>query len=129
MSDASGVFDASALLCLLFQEPGAEGAAAALPGARMSSVNFSEVIAKLIDRGADLDTVLERLRPLHLDVVAFDRRLAETAGALRQQTRSLGLSIGDRACLALASDLRLPAITTDRLWVKVDVGVEVRLLR
>jgi PIN domain nuclease of toxin-antitoxin system len=71
----------------------------------------------------------DALGGLGLDVRAFDERAAWEAGALRAGTRKAGLSLGDRACLALARDLGVPALTADAAWAKVPSGVEVRLVR
>ncbi len=96
------VLDASALLCLFNQEEGQERVRAALGEAVVSAVNYSEVIAKLVERGGAAAAVSRALEHLHLTVVEFDRAQAVEGGALRQATRQAGFSFGDRACLALA---------------------------
>jgi len=116
VSDPPAVLDASALLALLQNEPGAEVVAARLPQCVMSAVNLSEVVAKLVDRGlpeADLRAALDML---DIDVRDFDTEAAYAAGELRRITRSAGLSLGDRACLALAMRLGAAAVTADRGW-------------
>ena len=123
------VLDASALLALLNSEPGAARVAAALPGAAMSSVNLSEVVAELADVGMPDDAIRSALESLSLEIVSFDSEQAFQSGALRPQTRALGLSLADRACLALAMRLDVPALTTDRAWLDLGIGPEVRLLR
>ena len=106
MSDRTGVvLDASAVLALLQQEPGATRVAALLPDAWISAVNLSEVVAKLIDHGVPADALVPALWQLSLRVQAFDSDAAIRAGELRAATRPLGLSLGDRACLALAQSL------------------------
>jgi ribonuclease VapC len=95
----------------------------------ISAVNWAEVISKLQERGIDLDAARPMLEELSLEVLAFDRQLAFAAGSLRMRSRHLGLSIGDRACLALAANLSAPAYTADRSWVKFDAGVEVKMVR
>lgn len=127
MSDP--VWDASALLALVNQEPGSEGLASLLPNAVLSTVNLSEVAAKLVERGMGPDAVHELLTPLPLTLHPFDEDQAYRTAALRRVTRAAGLSLGDRACLALAQTLDRPVLTTDRAWNDIDVGVEVRLLR
>ena len=102
MSRGGYVLDASALLCLLFDEPGADRVEQVLHEAFVSAANLSEVVAKLIDRGLEGGEALADLRELDFEVVAFDRGQAERAGLLRATTREAGLSLGDRACLALA---------------------------
>jgi PIN domain nuclease of toxin-antitoxin system len=121
------VLDASALLCLLFDEPGADRVEAVLHDACISAANYAEVIGKLVDRGQAPEEAVADLRELDLDVVPLDRVQGETAGALRATTREAGLSLGDRVCLALAVSREAVAITTDRAWkkLKVDIGVEV----
>jgi ribonuclease VapC len=94
------VFDASAPLCLLFDQPGADRVERALPEACISAANLAEVIAMLVDRGLDGNEVLADLRELDLEVVALDRAQAEAAGLPRSATRDAGLSLGDWAGLA-----------------------------
>lgn len=121
--------DASALLCLLNGESGKERVRAALTEAAISSVNYSEVVAKIVERGGDLALVHAMLDPLHLMVVDFDRAQALSAGELRRDTQRLGLSLGDRSCLALAKSRDLTALTTDKAWLDFDFGVTVECLR
>jgi ribonuclease VapC len=126
---AEVVLDASALLAFLQREPGLERVRQALPDAVIGSVNYAEVVTKLVQWGAPADRVAERLGDLDLTVLAFDRDLAFEAGALHARTKRLGLSLGDRACLALAGALGAPVLTTDRAWRRTELGVEVELLR
>ncbi|KQQ26387.1 twitching motility protein PilT [Methylobacterium sp. Leaf123] len=123
--------DASALLCLINQEEGQERVRAALAESVISAVNYSEVIAKLVERGGAVAAVSRALEHLHLAVVEFDRASAVEAGALWQVTRSAGLSFGDRSCLALAKARGLVALTADQAWTDLDgaVGVKVELVR
>jgi len=123
------VLDASALLVLLHDEPGAAEVAEALEEAAVSAVNLSEVVAKLLDAGMPRDEAEDVLGGLGLDVRPFDADSAWAAGSLRARTKAAGLSLGDRACLALAKALGVPALTADRAWAKVPGGVEVKLLR
>ncbi|MGG6266253.1 type II toxin-antitoxin system VapC family toxin [Leptolyngbya sp. AN03gr2] len=108
------VLDASALLALLNCESGSERVAVVLPDAVISSINFSEVVAKLADEGRNQTEIRFYLDALGLTIVEFDTDLAYRAGFLRPLTRSIGLSFGDRACLALAASLGVPALTCDR---------------
>lgn len=128
MREGGYVLDASALLCLFFQEPGAERVEARLAGARIGAANLAEVIGKLVDRGVDGAAVAAEIAELDLEVVPLDRAQAEAAGALRATTRALGLSLGDRCCLALAAALGATAVTTDRAWADL-AAVEVELVR
>lgn len=126
----SYVLDASALLALLKGESGSERVVEAITGgASISAVNFSEVVGKLRDGGMPEEAIHESLDPLELDIVQFDRKLAYRAGLLLPFTKKAGLSLGDRACLALAQHLNLPALTTDRIWNGLLPAVTVQLIR
>jgi PIN domain nuclease of toxin-antitoxin system len=123
------VLDASAILALLNDEPGAAAVAAALEDAVVSAVNLSEVVAKLLEVGLSREEADEALGGLGLEVQPFDETAAWAAGALRAATRRTGLSLGDRACLALARELGVPALTADAAWLKAATGADVRLVR
>jgi PIN domain nuclease of toxin-antitoxin system len=123
------VLDASALLALLEEDADTERWAADVKDAAISAVNLSEVIAKLAEVGMQFPEIREALEPLMIQIIAFDTRQAYEAGLLRPQTKSLGLSLGDRACLALARHLKVPALTADRAWIKLQIGAEIRLIR
>ena len=123
------VLDASAVLAIVNNEPGADEVAATSGDAIISAVNWSEVVAKSFDQGLrerDLDDALGRF---DFGVLSFDRAQADAAGLLRPVTRAAGLSLGDRACLALASSRSLPVLTGDRKWVGLPVHVDIRLIR
>ncbi len=126
---SSVVLDASALLALLNAEPGADTVAAALPEAVIGAVNYAEVVSKLAEAGLSEAELRETLDGLALDVRPFDRAQAHAAGLLRPATRARGLSLGDRACLALGRALQAPVLTTDSAWEGLDLGVEVRQIR
>jgi PIN domain nuclease of toxin-antitoxin system len=123
------VLDASALMAVLREEPGAAAVEAVLDHAAISAVNLSEVQAKLVERGTAAELAWSSLVDLQLDVVDFDAAQAKVAGDLRRLTRPQGLSLGDRACLALAHALGLPAVTADRAWVGLEIGIEIRTVR
>lgn len=125
------VLDASALLAVLFQEPGAEVVAAQLDGSSMSTLNYSEVLARFARDGHDVARVDGELGRLRLHLVDFDRALAVTAAALVPRCRPLGLSLGDRACLALGLVAAAPVLTADRAWSALDghEGLCVRVIR
>ncbi|HUF55115.1 MAG TPA: type II toxin-antitoxin system VapC family toxin [Thermohalobaculum sp.] len=125
----SAVIDASALLALLQEEAGGERVAEALSDAIISTVNVSEVVAKLCDKGFEPDEARETVELLPLNAIDFDLPQAMEAGMLRSGTRSQGLSLADRACLALAARSGGVALTTDRAWSQLDVGIEVELVR
>jgi len=123
------VLDASALLALLNQEPGGNSVGAVLPRAAISSVNVAEVVSKLVEQRIPDADIRETIQSLGLKVVDFDVELAYAAGLLHLITKKWGLSLGDRACLALAHRLHAPAFTTDRAWKKIKIGLEVRAIR
>jgi ribonuclease VapC len=123
------VLDASALMAVLREEPGAAAVEAALDYAAISAVNLSEVQAKLVERGTASELAWSSLVDLDLEVVDFDASQAKVAGDLRSLTLAQGLSLGDRACLALAQALGLPAMTADRAWAGLEVGIEIRTIR
>jgi len=116
------VLDASALLAVLSQEAGADQVVPLLDGAAMSAVNWSETVQKAAARGV----ATQRLRS---EVEAFDSAQAEGAATLWPRTASAGLSLGDRACLALAHREVVPAVTADRAWSTVSVDVDVHVIR
>lgn len=123
------VVDSSAVLALTFQERGREHVAVALPGAMISTVNLTEVISKLLESGLSPKQVDHQLEAFSLVVADFDRDLSMRTALLRAATRHKGLSLGDRACLALAMREGLPVMTADRAWADLDLPVEVVLIR
>jgi len=123
------VLDASAVLALLKREPGAERVRAVLDRAILGAVNAAEVQSKLVDLGLSRHAAAARIRFLGCRIVAFSEDLAIEAGSLIEQTRSLGLSLGDRACLALAIDRKATVYTTDRVWKNLAVGINVEPIR
>jgi PIN domain nuclease of toxin-antitoxin system len=125
----SGVLDSSALLAYFNNEPGGGIVADVMGTAFVSSVNLAEVVAKLVSRGRSPEAAIAALGIVRLNVIDFNRALAEQAGGLVARTRSKGLSLGDRACLALAQREGVPAFTADKAWSTLDVGVEIRLIR
>ncbi len=125
----SVVLDASAVIALLRHERGADVVASVIPGATISTVNVSEIAAWLSDAGANEKKVQLTFDRLDLEYYAFDGEAAFAAAGLRTTTREKGLSLGDRACLALAKKLTFPALTADRNWAELDIGVEVVLIR
>jgi ribonuclease VapC len=123
------VLDASAVLALVFGEPGAEAVADRLSEATISSVNAAEVVSKLIDRktpAADLDRVWTLVSTLVND---FTAPQALRSGQLRDTTRPHGLSLGDRACLALAEETGATILTADRAWADLGLGIDIELIR
>jgi ribonuclease VapC len=133
----TAVLDASALLAYLFDESGAAIVETwIVSGAYISQVNWIEVLSKLAEHGRDIDAVITTLEEGGilgdaLIVQPLDDAQMRMIARLRPVTRSAGLSLGDRACLALAHTLGSPAITCDHSWTAVAelVQVEVQLLR
>jgi PIN domain nuclease of toxin-antitoxin system len=120
--------DSSAILAIFFEESGREQVIPLLPGALICSVNLTEIVTQLLDRSGGPPDI-SRLAKLPFSVADFDHDLAMQAGLLRAATRHKGLSLGDRACLALAMREKLPVMTADRAWADLDLPVEVVLIR
>lgn len=123
------VLDASAVLAVLQHEAGYESVGPQMFGAFVSSVNLAEVGTRLSDRGIAMAEARIMVESLGVRIIAFDEELAYESAALRRGTRAYGLSLGDRACLALAQREGLAVITADRSWSKLDIGVDIRLIR
>jgi PIN domain nuclease of toxin-antitoxin system len=130
---SKAVFDTSALLAVINAEPGSDRVSELLSQRRnrllVSAVNLSEAQAVLINRGTPDNEAWELLSDLSLEVIAFDAEQARSAGILISQTKKFGLSFGDRACLALGLQERCVVVTADRAWKKLNVGVQVELIR
>jgi ribonuclease VapC len=130
MSDApETVLDASALIALLWEEPGGAAVEPLLDRSVVCAVNWGEVLQRYCADGIDTAGKRESIEALGVRIEDFSAEDAETVAELWQPTRAVGLSLGDRACLALARRLGLSAHTADRDWRKVDVGVEVVVIR
>ncbi|MDY8110946.1 type II toxin-antitoxin system VapC family toxin [Fulvimarina sp. 2208YS6-2-32] len=127
----SCVVDTSAVFVDLNEETGAAEARRWLRDAAISAINLQEVVSKSVDKGVPAEAVPRLVEALRLDVRALDAELAMEAGLMRSATVHLGLSHGDRACLALARQLDVPAVTADRAWkdVEAELGVKVVLVR
>lgn len=123
------VLDASAVLAMMFAEPGSQVVAPVVQGALLSSVNLAEVHAHLVSRGAEADFAWGRLLSLGCEICLFDEEQARLAGDLVTLSRQYGLSLGDRACMALAIQRKGRIYTTDQAWKSLDLGVEVEVIR
>jgi len=124
------VLDASVLLALLNQEEGAQKLTPELlREATSSTVNLAEVQTKLVREGADPDEAWELALAPIAEVEPFGSEQAKIAGTLVKETRPLGLSLGDRACLALAVTLKAPVYTTDRDWKNLKLGIRIHVIR
>lgn len=125
----SATLDTSAVLAVVFDEPGADRVLPELAGGAISAVNVAEVTAKMVDRGFAWTDARAAVNRFGLSVAALDAPLAFASGALRDGTRSRGLSLGDRACLALAQREGVRVLTADRAWRDLDIGVEIEVIR
>ena len=128
------VLDASALLALIQSEPGSDAVDALLENHECvaSSVNLAEVGSKLIDKGLPPGELEQVLQQIDMQAIDFDAEQALASAGLRAATREIGLSLGDRACLALALKTGAVAVTADRAWAGLDeslTGVRVQLIR
>lgn len=123
------VLDSSVILASAFDEPGQLDLGDIISDAVISAVNFAEVVAKLQERGLEKDSfdfLVEQCRDICVPLRASQ---AIQAGLWRVPTRHLGLSLGDRCCLALGLDLGAEVYTAERAWARVDLGVKVRVIR
>lgn len=122
------VLDASALLAKIKGERGAAKVAAAIATARISVVNYAEVVTHFVHAGMPEREVDAMLDPLPMTIVPVDKAQAQLAGRLRAVTAEAGLSLGDRFCLALARRDGLPAWTSDLEWKKVAAAADVKVV-
>jgi PIN domain nuclease of toxin-antitoxin system len=124
------VLDASVILALIHREPGHERLGAnLLAQAVVSTVNLAEVQTKLVSRGWTPDEAWEDATSPIREAAAFTEEHARIAGDLVAQTRDLGLSLGDRACLTLGMALKAPIYTAEKSWKKLKIGVKIRCIR
>ncbi len=123
------VLDASALLALLQNEPGAKRVRDIAQESVIGAVNVCETMGKLTSAGMTIDDARTSIALVNLEVVPFDTELAYKTGALIVETRKLGLSLGDRACLALGLMLNNTVVTAEHLWTKLNLGVTVEVIR
>jgi PIN domain nuclease of toxin-antitoxin system len=123
------IADTSAILAYAFKETGHEVVESILGDCALSAVNFSEFVAKLHDKGLSEPDLKLAVGSMTNEIVDFDAEQAVECGRLRPLTRHLGLSFGDRACLALARLRKRAVLTADRTWSSLDIGVEIKLIR
>jgi PIN domain nuclease of toxin-antitoxin system len=129
------VLDASAFLAYLRDEPGAEIVENALiDGCYISIINWVEVLSKVVDLGESPEEIIKRLRDEgllenSLEIIACNEQDAITIAKFRPLTKSTGLSLGDRACLALGKRLNLPVLTADKVWTSLSLGITINLIR
>jgi ribonuclease VapC len=125
----SCVLDASAILAYLEEETASREVEKLLDEAAVSAVNIAEVASKLAERGAPADKIRLTIQALGVEVIPCDEAIAYRIGDLRNSTKTLGLSLGDRACLATALQHNVRAITADRHWKTVKVGARIHVIR
>ncbi len=125
----SVVLDASAIIAFLLQEPGAAIVGEYLTDGIASAVNIAEVVTRLSDLDMGDVQIRRSMSVLGLEIRPFDLEAAYAVAVMRAKTRNKGLSLGDRACLALANQLGVPALTADRVWAELDIDVEIQLIR
>jgi len=128
MSKATSVLDSSAILAVLNAENGAENVAPLLSDSIVSSINVAEVLTKLVERNVRLKNALGDFLKLGLEIIEFDVKQAAKVAELRPVTRHLGLSLGDRSCLALAISENITAVTADKIWSNLDL-CKVKIIR
>jgi ribonuclease VapC len=123
------VLDASALIAFLRNEPGADQVAAVLTRSCISAVNMAETLSKMVEYGKPLEATAHQIDRLQIPVIPFDASSAKLVASLWKTTRSAGLSLGDRACLALALHRSLPAFTTEDRWEQCCPDIAVVTIR
>lgn len=123
------VLDASALLALINQEPGADVVEDHLPQAIMSSVNIAEVATVLQQIGIPIQEIKSLINSLIERILPFDNHHAFVTASLREKTKALGLSLGDRACLSLGKIEDALVVTADKTWGKLDLAIHIQVIR
>jgi ribonuclease VapC len=123
------VLDASAILCVFFNEKGAEAVETLLGNSIVSAVNYAEAVSKLHERNVQASTISAILESFPAPIIDFDTGQSIATAALRNATRSRGLSLGDRACLALAASRGATAVTTDQAWKDFEQVAPVLVVR
>ena len=121
--------DSSAILAVFLSEPGGEAVLSVLPGALLSTVNLAEVITRMINLGADSEHVWSRIHSIQCEISVFTDEQARIAAELKAVTRPFGLSLGDRACLALAIERKATVYTTDKAWKNLELGIKIEVIR
>ena len=121
------VFDTSAILAIIFEEPGADRALASIHNALITTVNITEALTRCLDKQLSIEAVETFLAAHAMEFVDFGHNLARAAAALRISTKSFGLGV--RACLALAVREGATVMTADRTWANLDIGCKIEVIR
>ena len=123
------VFDTSAILAIIFEEPGADRALASIHNALITTVNITEALTRCLDKQLSIEAVETFLAAHAMEFVDFGHNLARAAAASRISTKPFGLSLGVRACLALAVREGATVMTADRTWANLDIGCKIEVIR
>lgn len=123
------VLDASALLALINKETGHELVADVVTHSVISTVNVAEVVSVLHRHDIEVEAARHMIKGIVFAIVPFDEQQAFTAASFNKLTHKFGLSLGDRACLSVAQHLKLPALSADKLWSKLKIGIDIRIIR
>jgi PIN domain nuclease of toxin-antitoxin system len=125
------VLDASVVLAYLHKESGWQAVEKTLQENKclISTVDYTEVVSKLAKKGLPAEAIQNALDAVNLNLIDFDSALSMTAGLLRPLTKLAGLSLGDRACLALAKHRNAPALTTDHAWKNLNIDIAITVIR
>jgi len=123
------VIDSSVILAFMNREDGWEKAKAIIPDGVVSSLIYAEIVTRLTLRGGSASNIDRAWEELECAVEPFTAERARAAGLLVAATRERGLSLADRACLALGLELGSPVFTTDRAWAGLTIGADIRLIR
>ena len=129
MTSKRYLLDASALLAAIHNEPGGEFVQQIIEESAANSVNWSEVLQKMNRAGADTQAITTALKALGLEIIAFNEEDADITASLWPETKSLGLSLADRACLATGKRLKLTVVTADKAWQPLATEQSIKLIR
>lgn len=123
------MLDTSAVMAYVKSEPGAQIVEEHLLDGAICAVNLAELVTVIVRSGESRDWAQAKLDAFNLDVIEFDHELAMETGALIAKTKPYGLSLGDRACLAAGIREGIPVMTAERSWGKLDLGIDIQLIR
>ncbi|ESA37135.1 protein domain protein [Leptolyngbya sp. Heron Island J] len=125
----SVVFDSSAIIALIKEEPGHEIVRPYVHEGFSLTVNFAEAVAYFARTISSKAVLWEILAPFMDGIVPLNKETSFLTGYLSRETKRQGLSLGDRACLALGISKKMPVLTADKKWAELDLPVDVRLIR